>query len=79
MDPARSIVTLDFGEVHNNSVDLLKLLENNDVEISEGAAALGLSFGRLMSPDPMTDEGEIMFIQALFEWAGAYFAEGGDN
>lgn len=75
MTPA--VISLEYEEVHDVSVDLLRFLEVEEVEVGTAVAALALSFGRLLSPvKPMADDAEIHFMQQIMEWAGMYFAEG---
>jgi hypothetical protein len=72
-------VEFDMEEVHNLSVDLLGLLEDEKVTIALGMAALGLSIGRLASPAVLDQPTEIKFTQDLMEWLGMYFNEGTVN
>lgn len=71
-----TIATFNFGEVHNESVDLLALLEGKEVGI--GLASLALSMARLLSPEQLTDKEEVKFIQDCLEWGGVYFAGKGN-
>lgn len=74
-----AMVTFDHEEVHAVSVDLLKLLELQGVSVGVAASALGMSLGRLSSLTPLSADEEITFVQALFDWLGAYYAEGSVN
>ena len=77
--PTSVSVTFDLGEVHNVSVGLLTTLEANSIQVGIAAAALGLSMGRLIAPTRMEEAEEVTYLEALFDWVGAYFVEGGTN
>lgn len=79
LDHTTAKVTVDFGEAHNLSIDMLKKLQANQVDGGTGAVALVLSAGRVLSPELMEDDEEIQFIQAAMDWLGTYFAGGGMN
>jgi hypothetical protein len=77
--PHAAEVTVDLGEAHNLSIDVLKQLHSQDIDGATGAVALILSAGRIMCPDIMSDEEEVSFINTAMEWLGLYFAAGGKN
>jgi hypothetical protein len=77
--PATASFTIDFDEVHNASVGILKRLEQANTPVSVGTTALILSVGRILSPEPMSDEEEAQFVQMAMEWMGIYFTEGTVN
>lgn len=68
----------DMREVHDLSMSVLRVLENEDVDIGLAAISLALSLGRLLSPtQPMTEETEMVFIDHLMEHLGLYFYDDG--
>ena len=72
-------VAFDLQEVHNVSVDLLSLMEEDRITMAMGIAALALSIGRLASEKELSQEQEVKFCQDLMEWLGMYFHEGKAN
>lgn len=70
-------ITFDMEEVHELSVDYLSMLEEDGVKMGLGAVAAALSLGRLVCPRMLEPQEEMAFIQAIMEFAGMYFAEGG--
>lgn len=76
-NPQTVRIEFDVDEVGGLSLDLLKLLEMEQVDVQTAGLALALSFGRLLSPtQPMAEDDEVKFLQAIHEWAGMYFTEG---
>ena len=72
--------TVDYNEVHEVSVELLKMLQMSGSSVSVGASALALSLGRCLTPNPMSDDEEIKFVQDALEWTGMYLgSDGGVN
>lgn len=75
--PAASIeAEFDLHDVHDLSLGILADLEENEIDCAHGAAAAGMTFGRLLSDHVMEQDEEIAFLEALFEWGGVYFAGG---
>lgn len=73
------VVQFNMEEVHEKSVDLLEQLEDDRVAVPVAIAALGLSYGRLMSQTILSEEEEVAFMKALMEWGSTYFASGRVN
>lgn len=72
-------VEFDMEEVHNISVDLLTMMEEDKITMALGVAALALSIGRLCSDKVLSIDEEIKFSQDLMEYLGMYFHEGEVN
>lgn len=70
-------LTVDMEEVHELSLDFLQMLESEGVKTGVGAVSAALSLGRLMSPKVLEPDEEIQFLQAIMEFAGMYFGDGG--
>lgn len=66
-------------DAHNLSVSLLEHLEEEDCEVGMGAIVCALSLGRLLSPNRLSMEEEINFIQSAIEFAATYFTSGVAN
>jgi hypothetical protein len=79
LDQGAAKITVDFGEAHNLSIGVLKDFQAKSVNGGTGAVALVLSAGRILSPEVLSDDDEISFVQAAMDWLGMYFAEGGKN
>lgn len=79
LGPLTTSITVDYGEAHNLSIDVLKEFQGRDIDGGTGAVALVLSAGRILSPEVLSDDEEINFVQAAMEWMGLYFADGGKN
>jgi hypothetical protein len=77
--PTTATATFNLNEVHNISVGLLQMLDHEGIPVGVGSAALGLTLGRLTAPAILSDEEEVVFVQGLFEWLGAYWTEGSVN
>lgn len=77
LDTHTGKITVDYGEVHNLSVELLKQVYNSDG--ATAMSALLLTAARVLSPEVLTDDQEIAFLTASAEWMGLYFAGGGAN
>ena len=73
-------ITVDLGEAHNLSIDVLRYFESQDIEGGVGAVSLVLSTGRILFPDEMMkEEDELRFVQSVMDFVGTYFAAGGVN
>ena len=80
LDHTTAKVTVDFGEAHNLSIDILKRFQGQSIDGGTGAVALVLSAGRILSPEVLSDDEEIDFVQAAMDWLGLYFSgQGGMN
>jgi hypothetical protein len=69
-------VTFDHGEVHDLSVEFLKVAEGEGASAGVSALAAGLTLGRLLSPSPLGVEDEADWLEAVMTFTGAYFADG---
>jgi len=75
--PSITKVEFDHEEARELSYDLLTFLEDEDIDMPTGIAALALTFGRLMAPKrPLPQAEEERFIQNVLNWTGMYFHEG---
>lgn len=68
-----------MAEIHDISVSVIEKLEEDEIDIGEGAVALAMSFGRIVSPAVMTPEEEIAFIHAMLDFGSLYFVQGVQN
>jgi hypothetical protein len=78
-NPSAVRASFDLEDIHDISLDVLQLLEDEEVEVAEAAVALALSLGRIIAPKTLEQDEQIKFTQDLMEWAGCYFAEGQVN
>lgn len=72
-------VEFNIAEVQDTSLDLMRVMEEDGVTIGVAVASMSLAIGRLMSPDVLSEEKEIKFVQDILEWASMYFVPGGIN
>lgn len=79
LNQAQVSIAVDMGEVHDISLDLLRSLEDAEVDLTTAAAALAMSLGRVLSPRVLEQEDEERFMQNMFEWASMYFTDGKVN
>jgi hypothetical protein len=79
LGPQTANITVDFGEAHNLSIGYLKELQAKSIDGGTGAVALVLTAGRILSPEVLSDDEELNFIQAAMDWLGMYFVDGGKN
>jgi hypothetical protein len=71
-----TMVRVNFEEVQDLSLDLLSILHENGVEDGPALGALAMSFGRIFGPRQLSGEEELKWMDSLFQYASAYFAEG---
>jgi hypothetical protein len=66
-------VQVDFLEIHEESVRLLNDMGENDISPVVGAAGMMLSLGRMVSPEVMSPEDQVRFLEDLNNYLVAYF------
>lgn len=72
-----SKVQYDMDEIHDISVELIKYLEEEEIEVGLGILSLALSLGRLLAPHPpLSEDNGIKFVHNILDFAGMYFVEG---
>lgn len=69
----------DMGEIHELSLELIGLFEEDGVDVPTGTVATALTLGRCLTNKPMEIEDEMNFIKSVLEFCHAYFAEGEAN
>jgi hypothetical protein len=77
--PTGQHLSFSLDEVHDLSIMLLSACEENGANVGLSSLGLALSFGRLLTPQPMDGDEEIAFIKAMMQFGGAYFTEGMTN
>ena len=72
--------TASYGQTNALASAVLKTLAEREATIGYGMLACALTIGRLLNPGKvLADDDEIKFIEALMDWAGAYFNVGKAN
>lgn len=77
--PEGAVLTIDFSDVHNMAVSIIKSMQDYDVTVAQGAATAALVLGHLMSPSDLDDDEAIKFIHWIIEQSGMYWSEGSVN
>jgi hypothetical protein len=72
-------LSLNYGEVHGASLDLLAFMDSEEIPGAVGAAASILSAARIIADHDIGPEAEIALVRDVFQIIGMYFAEGRPN
>ena len=74
VDPSGQQTTASYKDVNKLANVVLKTLAESETSIGYGMLACALTICRLLNTgEELDDNEEIKFIEALMEWAGAYF------
>lgn len=70
---------MNMADIHEVSMLLLDLLDEENIDVPLGTAGVALTLGRAASPRVLEPDEEAAFLKAIMEFAQLYFVEGRAN